>query len=157
MSPPAYNWLDNIFIYSGKSRRPAEIALELGIPTGAVINPIVCSIGDDDLVIILMAGDKACDPQQVSRALARAGETVTHLNETEIAQRIGTNLENLFAIQLAEQMPVIIDASLKRFDKLYSKAGGRKCLIETTYGEIKVLTKGIVSYGLSSPGPFPHT
>lgn len=157
ISPSTYNWLDNIHIYSGKSRQPADIAHELGIPTGAVINPIVCGLGDDELVVVLMAGDKGCDPEQVSKALSRAGDRVMRLNETQINQRIGINLENLFAIQLAEQMPVVIDASLKRFDKLYSKAGGRKCLIETTYAEIKTLTKGIVSYGLSSAGPIAHT
>ncbi|MBL4692698.1 MAG: hypothetical protein JKY92_05150 [Magnetovibrio sp.] len=80
-----YNWLDNIHIISGDSLKSADIALELGVELGSIINPIICRIGKDNFVTVLMAADMACDPIQVSKALRRPGEVVTRLSTAEIA------------------------------------------------------------------------
>jgi len=149
-SPAPYNWLDNIHIVSGVSRKTADIAGELGIKMGAVINPVICSIGDNSHAVVLMAGDMACDPIHISRTLGRPGLSVSRLKEDQIVKLTGMSHEDLFPLQLALDMPVIIDASLKRFDMLYSRAGSPKCLIETTYQDLKELTQGIVSYAVSS-------
>ena len=51
-------------------------------------------------------------------------------------------------------MPTVLDASLKRFDRLYSRAGNRQCLIETSYDELKTMTGALVSYALAPKGWF---
>jgi len=152
-----HNWLDNIHIISGRSRRPADIAVELDIELGAIINPIMCRIGENNHVIVLMASDMACDPLQVSRALNQAHLPVSRLTGAEITTLTGASLEEQFPLQLAFEMPVVIDASLKRFESLYSQAGSRKCVIETSFSDLKDLTAGIVSYAISGASWFKST
>jgi len=144
-----YNWLDNIHIISGLSRRPADIAVELNIELGSIINPIMCRIGENNHVIVLMSSDMACDPLQVSRALNQAHLPVSRLTGAEITTLTGATLDEQFPLQLAFDMPVVIDASLKRFASLYSQAGSRKCVIETSFSDLKDLTAGIVSYAVA--------
>lgn len=54
-------------------------------------------------------------------------------------------------------MQTILDASLKRFDVLYSRAGSTQCLIATTFDELKSITGGTISYALASPAWHPIT
>lgn len=148
--PQPCNWLDNIHIISGESLKPLEIARELDVDFGSIITPIICRIGENDLVTVLMASDMACDPVQVSKALRRPHDPIERLSQAEIAVNTTMTRDTMFPLQLAFTMPVIIDASLKRFENIYSQAGNRKCMIVTTYIEVKDLTQGTVSYAMTS-------
>lgn len=155
------DWLDNIYVVSGRSRLAADLAKELEVEMGSIVNPVLCRVGDAALgleettVLVLMASDMACDADQVSRALRRTGHPVSRLNDDEIA-RFSDDLgqDGLFPILLAANMPTVLDASLKRFERIYSRAGTRQCLIETSYDELKTFTGGLVSYALAPKGWF---
>ena len=148
-SPP--DWLDHIHIITGDAIQAKDIASELNVKTGAIITPMLCRVvkAQDQLVLVLMAGDMACDPAQVSKALKQPNAQIDRLSEAEITQLTGDSSEFLFPIQLSSEMTVVLDASLQRFPSLFSRAGSRKCMIETTYKDLKELTSGLVSYALS--------
>lgn len=141
-------WLDNVHIVSGASRLCADIAAEMRVAPGAVVNIVLCKTGDRP-TMVLMAGDMACDADQVGRALNLTGAPVSRLSDAEIQDLTGADADRLFTIPLAQKWPTVMDASLQRFDKLYTRAGGRSCLIETSYQELKTLTGAIVSYALA--------
>lgn len=149
MPPGLSAYLDNIHILTMPTRSAGDIARELDTDEGAIINPLLCRLGDD-VVLVLMSGDKACDASQISKIMNAEG-TVSMLNEDDIMVHTGMGHDDLFPLELAERMPTIVDASLKRFDLLYSRAGNAKCLIATTFPELKSLTKAIVSYAVASP------
>jgi len=141
--------LDNVHILSSPTRSIATIAQELNAEEGAIINPIICSVGSQP-VLALMAGDKACDADKIGQVLNLVGN-VDMLSHDEINQLTGGSVDELYPLELAQRLPTIIDASLKRFSVLYSRAGSNHCLIATTYSEIKALTHGTISYGVATP------
>ncbi|MBL4614691.1 MAG: hypothetical protein JKY27_07455 [Magnetovibrio sp.] len=145
--------LDNIHILASASRSAVGIAHEMNVEEGAVINPILCQVANQS-TLIMMAGDKACDAAQVCRVLNIKGSVTTLGNEAIVALT-GSDIDDLFVLELAQGMPTILDASLKRFVMLYSRAGSPKCLIETTFNELKILTGGIISYAVASPAWHP--
>ena len=155
------DWLDNIFVVSGRSRLATDLAKELNVDVGSIVNPVLCRVGNAALgheetdVLVLMSSDMACDADQVSRAINRTGHPVSRLSDAQIAH-FSDNLgqDGLFPILLAVNMPTVLDASLKRFDRLYSRAGNRQCLIETSYDELKTMTGALVSYALAPKGWF---
>ena len=141
-------WLDKVHVVSGTSRMGTALATEMQVPLGAIVNIVLCRVGDQ-LSVVLMAGDMPCDAAQVSRAFNQDNGHVVRLSDAEIAQETGTTIENLFTIPLAHQWPAVMDASLQRFDQLFTRAGSPRCLIETSYGDLKALTGAIVSYALA--------
>lgn len=147
---PAHDgtWLDNIHVVSGTSRLCVDIAAEMQVAHGSILNIVLCKVGDQP-TMVLMAGDMACDAMQVSRAFNMTGVQVSRLSDAVIAELTGSSADHLFTIPLAQQWPTVMDASLQRFDKLYTRAGSPRCLIETSYTELKVLTGAIVSYALA--------
>ncbi len=154
MSVTLSELLDNIHILTTPSRSVADIAGELDVEEGAVINPLLCSV-EGQAILVLMAGDKACDAEQVSKVLNAKGEAEL-LSADAIEALIGAGIDSLFPLELAENVPTILDASLKRFDLLYSRAGNAKCLIATTFDELKSLTEGVISYAVASPPWHPR-
>lgn len=146
------SWLDNVHVVSGASRLCADIAAEMRVEPGAIVNIVLCKIIDqsgEHPTVVLMAGDMPCDAEQVPRALNLTGAPVSRLTNAEIKDLTGADADRLFTIPLAQKWPTVMDASLQRFDKLYTRAGGRSCLIETSYGELKALTGALVSYALA--------
>ena len=141
-------WLDNIHVVSGKSRLCADIAAEMQVPLGSIINIVLCKVAERT-VVVLMAGDMPCDAEQVSRALNMVGAPVSRLNDAEITDHTGAGIDRLYTIPLAQKWPTVMDASLQRFDALYTRAGSTQCLIKTPYEELKALTGAIVSYALA--------
>lgn len=141
-------WLDNVHVVSGTSRLCANIAAEMQVEPGSIVNVVLCRVADQP-TIILMAGDMPCDADQVGRAFNMKHAPVSRLTEVEIETLIGTGVDHIFTIPLARKWPTVMDASLQRFEKLYTRAGSRSCLIETSYGELKALTGSIVSYALA--------
>lgn len=142
------SWLDNVYVVSGTSRLCGDIAAEMSVPPGSIINIVLCHVGEQPS-IVLMAGDMPCDADQVSRAFNLGNVPVSRLSDAEVAQLTGTSVDSLFTIPLAQKWPTVMDASLQRFDKLYTRAGSRSCLIETSYTQLKKLTGAIVSYALA--------
>lgn len=154
MSATLSELLDNIHILATANRSTADIAREMDVAEGGIINAILCSLKDEP-VMVLMAGDKACDASQVSRVLHKQGD-VSMMSNDAIVELIGGGIDSLFPLELAQTVPTILDASLKRFDTLYSRAGNPKCLIATSFDELKTLTKGTISYAVASPPWHPR-
>jgi len=146
--------LDNVHILTCSTRSIPNIAQEMGADEGAIINAIMCTVGGKP-AMVLMAGDKACDAGQIGRVLNAQG-AVEMMAEDEIAKLIGAGIDGLFPVELAERIPTVLDASLKRFDVLYSRAGSSRCLIATSFGELRHLTDGIISYAVASPTWHPR-
>jgi len=142
------SWMDNVYVVSGASRLCEDIAVEMSVAHGSVINVVLCNVGDQPTVV-LMAGDMPCDAEQVGRAFNVVDVQVSRLSEDEIRALTGADQDRLFAIPLAQKWPTVMDASLQRFDKLYTRAGSRRCLVETSYAQLKQLTGAIVSYALA--------
>ena len=155
MSATLQELLDNIHILTSATRSTSDIAREIGAPEGAIVNPILCSVGEKP-ALVLMAGDKACDASQVSRIM-NVQDPVTMMTVDQVVALTGGNADDLFPLELADSIPTILDASLKRFDTLYSRAGNPKCLIATTFDEMKTLTKGVISYAVASPAWHPKS
>ena len=143
------NLLDNIHILATPTRSIAELAQELDVPKGAIINPVLCAVAGKP-TLVLMAGDKACDAAQVARVLNMKG-TVSMMSDQDIEALTGAGIDQLFPVDLSKHVPTVLDASLKRFDTVYSRAGNVKCLIATSFAELKSLTGGVISYAVACP------
>ena len=147
--------LDNVHILTCSTRSIPDIAAEMGTDEGAVVNAIMCEVGGQ-AAMVLMAGDKACDAGQVSRVLNVKG-AVTMMSEDGVVKLTGSGINDLFPVELAERIPTILDASLKRYDVLYSRAGNGHCIIATSFRELQQLTKGVISYAVASPAWHPRS
>lgn len=140
---------DKVQELSDTARSAAEAARALGVAQGAIVKSLVFTIANR-YVLALVAGDHQCREDQLGRILNMDGPVVRP--GADLVRAVtGFSIGGVAPIGLEAKLPVVIDASLKRFDRLYAAAGHSHCVFETSYAELKKLTGGTVSYALAAP------
>ena len=129
----------------------ADVAKALGVEPGAIVKTKVYTVGNR-YVLALVAGDRVCGEDELARALKLEGAVVCP--SADLVRAVtGFNPSGpcggVSPAGMVSKIPVAIDASLKRFDKLYAAAGHSHCVFETNMDDLKQLTKGVVSYAVA--------
>jgi prolyl-tRNA editing enzyme YbaK/EbsC (Cys-tRNA(Pro) deacylase) len=138
-----------VFKLKRAAETPAATAEVLAVEAGAVIKTSLYFIGERP-VLVLLAGDHACKQDGLPRVFNLEGE-VRKAFAVEIKSATGYNVGCVPPVALAKGLPIVMDAGLKRFDKLYAPAGHAECLFGVTAEEIKGLTGCLVSYNIALP------
>lgn len=148
---------DKVIELSETTRSAAEAAQALGVEQGAIVKSLVFTVGNR-YVLALVAGDRVCSEDQLPRIFNMTGQVVrppADLVRAVTGFSIGGPWGGVAPVGLIAKLPVAIDASLKRFDKLYAAAGHTHCVFETSAAELKTLTGGTVSYAVAQAAAQP--
>lgn len=140
---------DKVIELAETARSAAEAAQALGVAQGQIVKSLVFTVGTR-YVMALVAGDHKCREDQLPRALNLAG-AVVRPGADLVRAVTGFSIGGVAPVGLTAKLPVVIDASLKRFDKVYAAAGHTHCVFETSVGELKKMTGGLVSYAVAQP------
>ena len=131
------------------ARSPGEIAEALGVEPGAMVKTQVFTIGNR-YVFVLVGGDHQCSEEQLPKVFQLQGDVVRP--SIDLVRAVtGFSKGGLTPVGSVSKLPTAIDASLKRFDKIYAAAGHSHCVFETSVDELKSLTNGLVSYAVAKP------
>ena len=140
---------DNVIELEETARSAEEAAKSLGVELGAIVKSLVFLV-DEQPVMALVAGDHACKPDALPRALNLEGE-VKRCDADEVRAATGFAIGGVAPVALAQDLPALLDVSLKRFDTVYAAAGHPNCVFATSVSELKRLTGCIVSYAIAEP------
>lgn len=132
-------------------RSAADAAKALGVEPGAMVKSLVFTVGNR-YVLALIAGDRECSEAQLPRIFNLQGQVVRP--PADLVRAVtGFSPAGLSGgvapVGLIAKLPVTLDASLKRFDKVFVSAGHSHCVFETSITELKTLTRGLVSYAVA--------
>jgi len=130
------------------ARSAEDAARSVGCELGAIVKSLVFRIGERP-VMALVAGDRRCDPAALPGILGlegRVGRADADLVRAATGFAIGG------VAPVGHDLPVAIDASLGRFDRLWAAAGHPHCVFATTLPELCALTGGRLSDRLA-PAP----
>ena len=134
-------------------RSAADAAKALGVEQGAIVKTIVFTVGNR-YVFALIAGDHACRDAQLPRAFGLEGAVVrpaADLVRAVTGFSPAGPCGGVSPVGSVSKLAVVIDASLKRFDKLFAAAGHSQCVFETSVEALKTLTGGLMSYAIAEP------
>jgi prolyl-tRNA editing enzyme YbaK/EbsC (Cys-tRNA(Pro) deacylase) len=120
------------------ARTAEDAARACGVPVGAIVKSLVFEIGGE-AVMALVAGDRRCDPATLPAALGRAGRA---RRADAALVRVATGFAIGGVAPVGHGLPVMIDASLGRFPRLWAAAGHPHCVFATALDELLALTGG---------------
>jgi len=140
---------DRVVELSDTARSAEDAAKAVGCVLGAIVKSLVFTVGNR-FVMALVAGDNRCLEDSLGRTLRIEG-AVRRPQASEVKAITGFTIGGVAPVGLAHPLPVVIDGSLKRFDKIYAAAGHPHCVFETTFDELAGLTGAVVSYGIGAP------
>lgn len=131
----------------GSARSAMDAADSLKVPVGAIVKTLVFVINNncEELPIItLVAGDKICKTSTLPKILNLKG-SVTRPDARKVKEVTGYSIGGVSPIGLPSQLDLIIDTSLKRFDRIWSAAGHTRCVFPSTFKQLSKITNSIES------------
>ncbi|MAO57406.1 MAG: aminoacyl-tRNA deacylase [Rhodospirillaceae bacterium] len=138
---------DRVIEMKATAKTAEDAARAVDAKLGQIVKSLTFRIGDKP-VLALIAGDHMCKKDALPRVLDMEGK-VTKPQAQRVKDVTGFTIGGVAPVGLANDMPIAIDASLRRFDQLYAAAGHPHCLFPVSFDELKRLTGGIVSYNIS--------
>ena len=127
---------------SETARTAQDAANALQVPVGAIVKSLLFIINNDNKeipVVTLIAGDKKCKIELISKVLGVSG-TVRRPNAEEVKKITGYSIGGVSPIGLSKSIKLIIDTSLRRFDKIWSAAGHPHCVFSASFSQLKDIT-----------------
>jgi prolyl-tRNA editing enzyme YbaK/EbsC (Cys-tRNA(Pro) deacylase) len=140
---------DNVIELEETARSAEEAAKSVGVELGSIVKSLVFLV-DEQPVMALVAGDHTCMPDALPRALNLEGE-VKQCDADQVRAATGFAIGGVAPVALAQDLPTLLDVSLKRFDTVYAAAGHPNCVFTTSVSDLKRLTGCIVSYAIAEP------
>ena len=130
------------------ARTAEDAAQALGCALGQIVKSLVFTVGGEP-VMALVAGDHRCETAALKSIFGYSGK-VRRADAETVRATTGFAIGGVAPVGHDGRLPTAIDASLKRFDRVYAAAGHPHCVFATTVEELQSLTGGIVDPTISS-------
>ncbi|MFO1067904.1 MAG: YbaK/EbsC family protein [Geminicoccaceae bacterium] len=120
------------------ARSAEDAARAVGCPLGAIVKSLVFAI-DGRPVMVLVAGDRRCDTAALPAAFGIEGKA-RRADADLVREATGFAIGGVAPV--GHSLPVVVDASLRRFAEVWAAAGHPHCVFRTTPDELLHLTDG---------------
>lgn len=132
---------------AGTARSAADAAAAIGVPVGAIVKSLVF-LADGRPVMALVAGDRQAATAALAAGLG-AGK-VSRADADQVRAATGFAIGGVAPVGHPAPLPVVVDASLGRFETVWAAAGHPHCVFPTDLAELVRLTAGTVSADLTA-------
>lgn len=127
-----------VIVLAETARTAEDAAASLGCEPGAIVKSLVFRVGDQP-VMALVAGDRRCDTNALPPALGLEGKA-RRADADMVRAATGFTIGGVAPLGFPAPLPIVIDASLGRFEVIYAAAGHPHCVFGTSLDELKRLT-----------------
>ena len=123
------------------ARTAKEAASSLGCEVGAIVKSLLFKT-NDNFILGLVAGDKKASLNKLKKILN--SKDVSMASADEVKKITGYTIGGVSPIGLLNEVDVLIDDSLDRFDSLFAAAGHPNCVFKINFIDLQKITKGLV-------------
>jgi len=123
------------------ARTAKEAASSLGCEVGAIVKSLLFKT-NEDFILGLVAGDKKASLNKLKKILN--SKDVSMASADEVKKITGYTIGGVSPVGLLNEVDVLIDDSLERFDSLFAAAGHPNCVFKINFIDLQKITKGLV-------------
>ena len=123
------------------ARTAKEAASSLGCEVGAIVKSLLFKT-NDDFILGLVAGDKKASLNKLKKILN--SKDVSMASADEVKKITGYTIGGVSPVGLLNEVDVLIDDSLERFESLFAAAGHPNCVFKINFIDLQKITKGLV-------------
>jgi prolyl-tRNA editing enzyme YbaK/EbsC (Cys-tRNA(Pro) deacylase) len=132
------------------ARTAEDAARSCGVEVGAIVKSLVFEIAGEP-VLALVAGDRRCDLAALPGILGRPGPA-RRCDADRVREVTGFAIGGVAPVGHLTPLPIAIDASLARFERVFAAAGHPHRVFAASPAELQALTGGTVSALLARAG-----
>ena len=130
-----------VIILENSARTAQDAAKALDCNVGAIVKSLLFRTGDD-FILCLVAGDKRCSLNKLKKLKDK--QDISMATPEDVKTQTGYTIGGVSPIGHLEDIEIIIDNSLERFNELFAAAGHPNCVFKINYNDIQKITNGKV-------------
>ena len=130
-----------VIILNTSARTAIEAASSLGCEVGAIIKSLLFKT-EKTFTLCLVAGDKKASLNKIKKTLKIKDASMA--SAESVKDITGFSIGGVSPIGHLNEIRILIDKSLMRFDILYAAAGHPNCVFKINFESLKKITNGFI-------------
>ena len=130
-----------VIILESSARTAQDAATSLDCNVGAIIKSLLFKT-EDSFTLCLVAGDKRCSLNKLKKIKNK--KDISMASREEVKAQTGYTIGGVSPIGHLNEIEIIIDNSLERFNELFAAAGHPNCVFKINFTGIQKITNGKV-------------
>ncbi|MDA7443930.1 YbaK/EbsC family protein [Candidatus Pelagibacter ubique] len=130
-----------VIVLENSARTAQDAATALACDVGAIVKSLLFK-AENTFILCLVAGDKRCSLNKLKKVKDK--KDISMASPEEVKTQTGYTIGGVSPVGHLEEIEIIIDNSLERFNELFAAAGHPNCVFKTNYNDIQRITNGNV-------------
>ena len=130
-----------VLVLENSARTAQDAATALACDVGAIVKSLLFRT-ESTFILCLVAGDKRCSLNKLKKIKDK--RDISMATPEDVKTQTGYTIGGVSPIGHLEDIEIIIDNSLERFNELYAAAGHPNCVFKINYKDIQKITNGKV-------------
>ena len=130
-----------VIILENSARTAQDAATALVCDIGAIVKSLLFKT-ENTFILCLVAGDKRCSLNKIKKIKDK--KDISMASPEEVKIQTGYTIGGVSPIGHLEEIEIIIDNSLERFNELFAAAGHPNCVFKINFKDIQKITNGKV-------------
>ena len=128
-----------IIVLDTSARTALEAAASLGCEIGAIVKSLLFKT-ESNFTLCLVAGDKKASLNKIKKKLSIKNSSMASAND--VKNITGYTIGGVSPIGHLNEVNILIDKSLDRFNFLFAAAGHPNCVFEISFEDLQKITNG---------------
>ena len=130
-----------VIVLENSARTAQDAATALACDVGAIVKSLLFK-AENTFILCLVAGDKRCSLNKLKKVKDK--KDISMASPEEVKTQTGYTIGGVSPVGHLEEIEIIIDNSLERFNELFAAAGHPNCVFKINYNDIQKITNGKV-------------
>ena len=130
-----------VIILENSARTAQDAATALACDVGAIVKSLLFRT-ESTFILCLVAGDKRCSLNKLKKLKDK--KDISMASPEEVKTQTGYTIGGVSPVGHLEDIEIVIDNSLERFNELFAAAGHPNCVFKINYNDIQKITNGKV-------------
>ena len=130
-----------VIVLENSARTAQDAATALNCKVGAIVKSLLFK-AENTFILCLVAGDKRCSLNKLKKIKDK--KDISMASPEEVKRQTGYTIGGVSPVGHLEDIEIIIDNSLERFNELFAAAGHPNCVFKINYNDIQKITNGKV-------------
>ena len=130
-----------VIVLKNSARTAQDAATALACDVGAIVKSLLFRT-ENTFILCLVAGDKRCSLNKLKKIKDK--RDISMATPEDVKTQTGYTIGGVSPVGHLEDIEIIIDNSLERFNELFAAAGHPNCVFKINYNDIQKITNGKV-------------
>ena len=130
-----------VLVLENSARTAKDAATALACDVGAIVKSLLFRT-ESTFILCLVAGDKRCSLNKLKKIKNK--RDISMATPKDVKTQTGYTIGGVSPVGHLEDIEIIIDNSLERFNELFAAAGHPNCVFKINYNDIQKITNGKV-------------